>query len=432
MAKASVQTLLQDGMTAAKEGDVELARRSFAKVVQHDPKHEYGWLWLALVVDSTEQSIYCLKRVLELNPTNERAQKALLHLQETISAAGAELASSRPRSIAEVEPETTDVKPEAPIEADDPNTAELEEISKEATLVAQTETPEVKKFKKRFATGQLPNTGTLSLSDEWLPPDLLVSRAEDVAESEPKLEYEANDLDDRSEFDLDLSESEAVRAAETEAPTSSAPANVVDATMAAAPEAVTNANLDSPAAAPDALDDEYVAPTAPLQEPPKPAPANKPTPLVSPMTSSEAEEADALQAGPPSDPSTFERPSGPYILIVDDSQTVRQLVKLTLDRLGFNVIEAKDGFEALAQLANQVPDLILLDITMPRMDGYQVCRIIKENGSTRHIPVIMLSGKDGFFDRVKGRLAGATDYVTKPFEPGALYTSIQSHLEKNR
>ncbi|MCB8961394.1 MAG: response regulator [Ardenticatenales bacterium] len=116
-------------------------------------------------------------------------------------------------------------------------------------------------------------------------------------------------------------------------------------------------------------------------------------------------------------------------MIVDDSQTVRLMVRRTLERLGYQILEAQDGFEALAHLANRRPDLILLDITMPRMDGYKVCRLIKENENTRHIPVVMLSGKDGFFDKVKGKLAGAADYITKPFEQSELFLAIQSHLD---
>jgi twitching motility two-component system response regulator PilG len=80
-------------------------------------------------------------------------------------------------------------------------------------------------------------------------------------------------------------------------------------------------------------------------------------------------------------------------------------------------------------LNEHTPDLILLDITMPRMDGYQVCKVIKQNPYTKHIPVVMLSGNDGFFDKVKGKLAGATDYITKPFEEAPLAASVQKHLK---
>ncbi len=115
------------------------------------------------------------------------------------------------------------------------------------------------------------------------------------------------------------------------------------------------------------------------------------------------------------------------ILVVDDSPTIRKLVGMTLKRYDYEVVTAEDGMEALGKLNYIDPALVLLDITMPRMDGYQVCKIIKNNRETRHIPVIMLSGKDGFFDKVRGRLAGSNVYITKPFDPNVLLQVVEKH-----
>ncbi len=115
------------------------------------------------------------------------------------------------------------------------------------------------------------------------------------------------------------------------------------------------------------------------------------------------------------------------ILCVDDSPTIRKLVTMTLKRFDYAVITAADGMEALGKLDTVNPDMVLLDISMPRMDGYQVCRIIKNSRETRHIPVVMLSGKDGFFDKVRGRLAGSTVYITKPFDPNVLLQVVEKH-----
>lgn len=120
------------------------------------------------------------------------------------------------------------------------------------------------------------------------------------------------------------------------------------------------------------------------------------------------------------------------ILAVDDSVTVRKVVALTLERKGFRVLTANDGMEALALLNEHRPDLILLDITMPRMDGYQVCKVIKQNPYTKGIPVLMLSGNDGFFDKMKGKLAGATDYLTKPFKEDVLLKSLDKYIKPNK
>lgn len=118
----------------------------------------------------------------------------------------------------------------------------------------------------------------------------------------------------------------------------------------------------------------------------------------------------------------------PIILAVDDSITVRRVVASALKKAGYRVVVAEDGMQALAKLDELTPALILLDITMPRMDGYQVCKIVRQNALMQNIPVIMLSGKDGFFDKVKGKMAGCSDYLTKPFDADALTRTVQRHL----
>ncbi len=121
-------------------------------------------------------------------------------------------------------------------------------------------------------------------------------------------------------------------------------------------------------------------------------------------------------------------PKGKSILVVDDSATVRKLIAGKLEKSGHDVICANDGVEAMEKLENFVPDLILLDITMPRMDGYQVCKNIRSKGMTRDVPVVMISGKDGFFDKVRGRMAGTTGYITKPFGPETLMKAVEVYL----
>ncbi len=122
-------------------------------------------------------------------------------------------------------------------------------------------------------------------------------------------------------------------------------------------------------------------------------------------------------------------PKGRSILVVDDSATVRKLIAGKLEKCGHEVYCAADGVEALEQLDSVVPDLILLDITMPRMDGYQVCKVIRSKESTKDIPVVMISGKDGFFDKVRGRMAGTTGYITKPFGPETLMKAVETYLK---
>jgi len=117
------------------------------------------------------------------------------------------------------------------------------------------------------------------------------------------------------------------------------------------------------------------------------------------------------------------------ILAVDDSPTIRKLVSMTMESQGYRVVVAADGIEALATLKQEHPDLILCDIAMPKLDGYQLCKIIKNSNDTKHIPVVMLSGKDGLFDRVRGKMAGCANYITKPFEPDLLISEVKKYVK---
>ncbi|HEY7982547.1 MAG TPA: response regulator [Ktedonobacterales bacterium] len=117
------------------------------------------------------------------------------------------------------------------------------------------------------------------------------------------------------------------------------------------------------------------------------------------------------------------------VLVVDDSPTVRKIVQLTLQRERIRVVTAGDGLSALAAVSDEEPDLILLDIMLPRMDGYNICQVIRKNLAYRDMPIIMLSGKDGLFDKMRGKLAGSTEYITKPFDSMELVTIVKRHLE---
>jgi CheY-like chemotaxis protein len=118
------------------------------------------------------------------------------------------------------------------------------------------------------------------------------------------------------------------------------------------------------------------------------------------------------------------------VLVVDDSPTVRKIVAVTLERHGYRVMVASGGMEALGKINEALPDLMLLDISMPNMDGYQLCKIIKGNSLTKSVPIVMLSGKDGFFDKVRGKMSGATHYITKPFEPSALVDAVGKYCKR--
>jgi twitching motility two-component system response regulator PilG len=124
------------------------------------------------------------------------------------------------------------------------------------------------------------------------------------------------------------------------------------------------------------------------------------------------------------------RGSGPVkVLVIDDSNTIRRSAELFLKQAGYEVILAEDGFDALSKIADHQPRVIFVDIMMPRLDGYQTCALIKQNPKLKSTPVIMLSSKDGVFDRARGRLAGSDRYLTKPFTKEGLIAAVGEYLK---
>ena len=115
-------------------------------------------------------------------------------------------------------------------------------------------------------------------------------------------------------------------------------------------------------------------------------------------------------------------------MVIDDSKTIRRSAETLLKKVGCEVVTAIDGFDALAKIADNRPDIIFVDIMMPRLDGYQTCALIKNNKEFKSTPVIMLSSKDGLFDRAKGRIVGSDQYLTKPFSRDELLGAISEHV----
>jgi twitching motility two-component system response regulator PilG len=119
---------------------------------------------------------------------------------------------------------------------------------------------------------------------------------------------------------------------------------------------------------------------------------------------------------------------GVKVMVIDDSNTIRRSAEIFLLQAGCTVILAEDGFDALAKIADHQPDLVFVDIMMPRLDGYQTCALIKKNAKFRETPVIMLSSKDGLFDRARGRMVGSDQYLTKPFTKESLLKAVAAHV----
>lgn len=120
--------------------------------------------------------------------------------------------------------------------------------------------------------------------------------------------------------------------------------------------------------------------------------------------------------------------AGLKVMVIDDSKTIRRTAETLLKKEGCDVVTATDGFEALSKIADHQPQVIFVDIMMPRLDGYQTCALIKNNQEFKSTPVIMLSSKDGLFDKAKGRIVGSEQYLTKPFSRDELLTAIRRHV----
>lgn len=123
--------------------------------------------------------------------------------------------------------------------------------------------------------------------------------------------------------------------------------------------------------------------------------------------------------------------NGLKVMVIDDSKTIRRTAETLLKKEGCDVVTATDGFEALAKVAEQRPDIIFVDIMMPRLDGYQTCALIKHNQHFKNTPIIMLSSKDSLFDRARGRVVGSEQYLTKPFTKEELLGAIKEHVNRS-
>ncbi len=122
--------------------------------------------------------------------------------------------------------------------------------------------------------------------------------------------------------------------------------------------------------------------------------------------------------------------SGLKVMVIDDSNTIRRSAEIFLLQAGCQVILAEDGFDALVKIADHRPDVIFVDIMMPRLDGYLTCALIKKNAKFMSTPVVMLSSKDGLFDRARGRMVGSDQYLTKPFTKESLISAVESFADQ--
>jgi twitching motility two-component system response regulator PilG len=381
----SKQTALEQGISAAKTGNKPLARRHLLQAVEAEPQTEACWLWLAIVAASMEEQVGYLQQARVINPTNQRTIAALQQLEAKL---GQELRSEHTEDVAQAT------------------------VSVNCPLCTATMAEKM---------DICPGCGAiLVLDDITAVLDHTVTHPDILKKSILRLRSEADKGGDRADilYKMGLAYLN-LHKVETAVTCFNGASRLQPDDLILKQQIERLVNHQKAAAPPPAP--PKVAPTPPVKKATKPI-QTAPSPAVKATA-----ETPVKKVKPPV---KKEEPSLGTIMIVDDSNTIRKLVDMTLKRERYATVIAVDGMDALAKLNDAMPDLILLDITMPRMDGYQVCKVVKGNEETKNIPVVMLSGKDGFFDKVRGRVAGATDYLTKPFDPQELVQTVKRHMEK--
>mgnify|MGYP000938065127 CR=1 FL=1 len=369
--------LLQEGVAAAKSGHKEEARELLLELTALDQTHEVAWLWLATLARNVEEATRHTLHVLRINPNNERAKAWIEKLQ----------------------PSSPQPAPIAPPPAATPVTEASLKILSSSTWscpFCQTEALRAPiQCTYCHAVVSLINLDEV-IDNKEVKLQLIQSAVRRFA---AQVEAAGDKADYTLLFNLGLGYLNLGQFDEGAAYLRRASElKLKDVRLKAQVEALLQRVSESAAASDAAVTAASLATTA---------------------STAEAKGHTT-------------EPSGSYtILMVDDSPTIRKLVSMTLEKYGHQVICATNGLDALNKLKEVVPDLILSDITMPHMDGYQLCKMIRGNAVTKGVPIIMLSGKDGIFDKLRGRMVGATAYITKPFEIDSLLQLIDMHCQES-
>lgn len=472
------KTFVQRAIEANANGDATAAQSNLDLALQHDERCEMAWFWNASLAGNDDVKVECLNKVLAINPDNRDAEDALKSIEKSrvianfANAKTAAVGGDRDKALTLVDeflravPDNAEawilrshLSPELP--------DKLESLAKAL---------EIDPNNAAARTGYDFLSATLSGNDvPAAAADDAIHRTEEPAVSEPeaaaedavaltsfsRVETDAHEqeIEENSPFlELAIDTIQADETAKVESPcpfcemSNDAHAFACSGCSATLKLAdldtlLTNRRPDVEAIRPAVTEmeaewnlrefneDELTALAighfnlgnlekglAYLQE----ATRLSPDDLI--LTSQTNAIAIRLEEMGLYDENQDPAPVGKTILVVDDSPTVRKLIAGKLEKSGHNVICAVDGVEALERIGEQLPDLVLLDITMPRMDGYEVCREIRANPAAKDLPVVMISGKDGFFDKVRGRMAGTTGYVTKPFGPETLMKALETYL----
>ncbi|GAC1396185.1 MAG: hypothetical protein NVSMB56_10730 [Pyrinomonadaceae bacterium] len=428
--------LLQQGINAVKERDTARAREFLTDSTKHDPSNEVAWLWLAAAMQedggdcvetiaSAERQLECVNRALELNSENSHAQNwlaatksrlARAFMQKGIDASTRderETARAAFRQVLVHDSNSADALFGLAKVADDDaermnclrRVMELNPQHIEAVaLLNAMETNDIAPPAPQIFTA--PHAvPPFELPQSSVEPKETITEDEDVSAEDFSFASEGQEVKAFEVVEETTPEIEAVAVAEVEV-AADEPGEIEIAEVEVVEDVI--AKVEIAEVAPVAVEAESSAFE----------------------TSTRASRFEISPHAPQTKEAAHAEAHKHTVMIVDDSPTIRKLVAIKLEKQGHRVVQAADGMEALAKINDELPDLVLLDVTMPRLDGYQLCKLIKTNDATKHIPVVMLSGKDGFFDKVRGKLAGSVAYLTKPFDPTELARVVEEQCNR--
>jgi twitching motility two-component system response regulator PilG len=447
VAQAYENLLLREGISAAKAGVKDKARQLLREATALAPGDERGWLWRASVAQGYAEAVDCLNRVLAITPGHPVAQSALDRLRERLAARGAANAPAGTAAPSAPEPARSDsptdgkARPPAP-----PNPAPQNPVAGDGRPVPPVRASGAVDGESPRVDGHAAARGTDAPVGPTTAPTGTPPGHHAPAPSVPLLHLVPGGLaPTQSEAPRPPLQAPAGPAAALEAsapparpaPAAPAPRDPPEDARGGLETARRRGDVgngtpsrsgnilqlfDRPQSGRPAVPDTAAKTLSALPDPAARTPA-----VVTDASANATPDARPPRAAVAA-PVARDEPPRSVVLVVDDSPTVLKVVSYELTRHGLEVVTASDGPEALRTLETLSPDLVLLDINMPLMDGYQVCRAIRANDRTRRIPVVMLSGKDGFFDKIRGRLAGAAEYITKPFEPPALLAMLEKYF----
>ena len=404
--------IVQMAIRCSKQGQKAVARSLLAGVCSRDPNHEMAWMWRASLAESATEGLECLEQVLRINP---QSVTALAWLEK---ATRPTQASARPV----VQPVAAVIVPAVvpPAVAAPPPIEIAQQPAVEEPVVASPRpvtTPSVTPDRLRAMMNRLSDTH----------PSIKVPEIATVTAPAPVVVVHQNPVPAKVKEDPSCPFCGTRWLTETEAQCSSCGGMPIEknpgdfARNTWLDKNAMEANIERLRKLADGtkFEQEYLLAVAYMNV------------LNTGEGLKQAKRAIDLC---PEDPrvASVLRPylARPRVMVVDDSATIREVVTRTLEKNGYAAVAYPNGLYALGEIGDLKPAMVLLDITMPVIDGYKVCESFKKNPETKDIPVVMLSGKDGIFDKVKGRMAGASEYITKPFKAEGLLKTVSKYAAR--